>query len=391
MIQNREIQNVSTRWNIRQNVVEKDYVLGWLLAGIAQHPRLSETWIFKGGTCLRKCYYETFRFSEDLDFTVTTPELIDPSFLNEIFIGISSWLEESVGIKLDLSLDSFKTYTNSRGKPSTQGKVGFFGPLSQPTIPKIKIDLTCDELVASSPVERGVVHDYSDWDPSVRVTAYSLEELAAEKLRALAQRCRPRDLYDVVHLYGNPNLAGKQRSIHSLLEQKSGYVGIATPTLAAVQNDENYQSISSSWMSMLGHQLPEPLIPIDVFWNKLPEVFEWLEGRSQPVALHSARLGSDHSEALNPASINFARAGFDMNLLRYCAFNQLKVDLYYQPVNGDEGWRRVEPYSLRRSQNGDLLLYLVNQEGELRSYRLDRILSIRASNIPYAAKFKVEI
>jgi len=29
------------------------------------------SWAFKGGTCLKKCYFETYRFSEDLDFTLT--------------------------------------------------------------------------------------------------------------------------------------------------------------------------------------------------------------------------------------------------------------------------------------------------------------------------------
>ena len=391
MIQIREIQNVSTKWNIRQNVVEKDYALGWLLAGVAHHPNLSEMWIFKGGTCLRKCYYETFRFSEDLDFTVTNLDFIKPDVLIDIFKEISAWLGESIGMHLELTDGSFKTYANSRGNSSTQGKIGFVGPLAQPTTPKVKIDLTCDELVASSPIMRRVVHDYSDWDSSVRVSAYSLEELAAEKLRALSQRCRPRDLYDVVHLYGNPNLAGKESLVHSLLVQKSEYVGISTPTLDSVQNDENYRDISASWNSMLEHQLPEPLIPLDVFWAKLPEVFEWLEGRARSAVLHSARLGPGRSEIMNAASINFARAGFDMNLLRYCGFNRLMVDLYYEAARGEEGWRRVEPYSLRRTQDGDLLLYVVNQEGELRSYRLDRIRSIRASNIPYVPKFKVEI
>ena len=46
--------------------VEKDYVLGWVLAAISVHARLS-TWVFKGGTCLKKCFFETYRFSEDLE------------------------------------------------------------------------------------------------------------------------------------------------------------------------------------------------------------------------------------------------------------------------------------------------------------------------------------
>jgi predicted nucleotidyltransferase component of viral defense system len=57
-------------WNLRDSVVEKDYVLGWLLWGIGSDEVLRDAWVFKGGTCLKKCYIETYRFSEDLDFTV---------------------------------------------------------------------------------------------------------------------------------------------------------------------------------------------------------------------------------------------------------------------------------------------------------------------------------
>ena len=72
-----------------QGVIEKDYVLGWLLAGVAQHEGLSGTWVFKGGTCLRKCYYETFRFSEDLDFTVVNGGPEEPGDLMPIFAEIA--------------------------------------------------------------------------------------------------------------------------------------------------------------------------------------------------------------------------------------------------------------------------------------------------------------
>ncbi|MCC6830839.1 MAG: nucleotidyl transferase AbiEii/AbiGii toxin family protein [Thermoleophilia bacterium] len=70
MISRAEIQDRAREWGLTDEVVEKDYVLGWLLWGIGQDPRLSDHWVFKGGTCLKKCYLETYRFSEDLDFTV---------------------------------------------------------------------------------------------------------------------------------------------------------------------------------------------------------------------------------------------------------------------------------------------------------------------------------
>lgn len=71
VIEKQEISELAREPSLDLHVVEKDYVLGWLLAGIAANPDLSENWVFKGGTGLKKCYLETYRFSEDLDFTVT--------------------------------------------------------------------------------------------------------------------------------------------------------------------------------------------------------------------------------------------------------------------------------------------------------------------------------
>jgi predicted nucleotidyltransferase component of viral defense system len=66
MIDKREILEAASSFSLLPNVVEKDYVLGWILAGINAHEELAESWVFKGGTCLKKCYFETYRFSEDL-------------------------------------------------------------------------------------------------------------------------------------------------------------------------------------------------------------------------------------------------------------------------------------------------------------------------------------
>ncbi|BCH19365.1 nucleotidyl transferase AbiEii/AbiGii toxin family protein [Mesorhizobium sp. L-2-11] len=66
MIEKREILAIAQQTSLTPHVVEKDYVLGWMLAGIYQHEDLVENWVFKGGTCLKKCFFETYRFSEDL-------------------------------------------------------------------------------------------------------------------------------------------------------------------------------------------------------------------------------------------------------------------------------------------------------------------------------------
>lgn len=70
MITRGDLDERVREWGLLDTTVEKDFVLGWTLWGIGSDAKLSNTWIFKGGTCLKKCYIETFRFSEDLDFTV---------------------------------------------------------------------------------------------------------------------------------------------------------------------------------------------------------------------------------------------------------------------------------------------------------------------------------
>ena len=64
------IEAVDPNVGVRDQQIEKDYILSWILKGIAQHEQLSKVIVFKGGTVLKKIYFEDYRFSEDLDFTL---------------------------------------------------------------------------------------------------------------------------------------------------------------------------------------------------------------------------------------------------------------------------------------------------------------------------------
>jgi len=94
MIDRQEILEFAGEVGLDPNVVEKDYVLGWMLAGISQNPRTRDSWIFKGGTCLKKCYFETYRFSEDLDFTLLDGSHLDEAFLRAAFTEIAQWVHQ---------------------------------------------------------------------------------------------------------------------------------------------------------------------------------------------------------------------------------------------------------------------------------------------------------
>ena len=89
MIKKIEILTKAKELNLKPDIVEKDYVLNWILAGIAADPVLSKSQIFKGGTCLKKCFFENYRFSEDLDFTLTDQETLNSEFLAAQFNQIA--------------------------------------------------------------------------------------------------------------------------------------------------------------------------------------------------------------------------------------------------------------------------------------------------------------
>ena len=64
MIPKQEVMALAAELQLQAHIVEKDYALGWFLAGIAAHPVIGSRWVFKGGACLKKCYFETIHRRE---------------------------------------------------------------------------------------------------------------------------------------------------------------------------------------------------------------------------------------------------------------------------------------------------------------------------------------
>ncbi|WP_108424570.1 nucleotidyl transferase AbiEii/AbiGii toxin family protein [Flagellimonas amoyensis] len=67
MILQKEIILRSEEWKVPPDTEDKDYVLGHFLSVFFE--AYKDHLVFKGGTCLRKCYIDNYCFSEDLDFT----------------------------------------------------------------------------------------------------------------------------------------------------------------------------------------------------------------------------------------------------------------------------------------------------------------------------------
>ena len=195
---------MAVEYNLPANLIEKDYVLSWLLAGIFNSVNLNKKWIFKGGTCLKKCYFDEYRFSEDLDFTIVDSKHMDVDFLLTEFVKISAWIYEESGIEVPIDMIKFEQYENLRGNISIEGKIAYKGPmLRKGSNATIKLDLTNDEILVRKPDTRSIYHHYSDVVACNKnpIYTYCIEEIMAEKLRALVERMRPRDLFDIINIH----------------------------------------------------------------------------------------------------------------------------------------------------------------------------------------------
>jgi predicted nucleotidyltransferase component of viral defense system len=390
LIDKREVMEFSREFGLNANVVEKDYVIGWLLAGISNHPQLASSWVFKGGTCLRKCYFETYRFSEDLDFTVTNPDDFNVEFLVNAFHEITELLYETTGIEIPKDTIRFEVYENPRGGISAEGRIGYHGPMQRRGDPaRIKLDLTVDEVLVLDSAIREVHHPYSD-RPSdgIQIQCYCFEEVFAEKIRALAERERPRDLYDVVHLYRHDELRPDRALVLSTLKKKCMFKGLSEPTMGALENRPERAELESECENMLAHQLPV-LPPFEQFWQELPGVFEWLYGRVERVVRAAIpMMGRAVDETWRPPAMGQAwHTETPLEVIRFAAANRLCVDLAYQGTR-----RLIQPYSLRRTREGNLLLFAIrHQTGEDRSYRVDRIQGAEVTKEPFTPKYVVEL
>jgi predicted nucleotidyltransferase component of viral defense system len=393
LIDKREILDTAIRVNLTPHVVEKDYVLGWMLAGIYAHEELAETWLFKGGTCLKKCFFETYRFSEDLDFTLLDGGHLDGTFLKRVFSEVGQWVYDQTGIEVPVDKQEFELYQNPRGTVSGQGKLNYCGPVSsRHGLPRIKLDLTVDERVVLPPVRVPIFHPYSDAPAEgIEVLAYDYMEAFAEKFRALAERTRPRDLYDVVNLYRNTEARPEPIPFLAVLKEKCAFKGIEVPRFADLEPHRG--ELEVGWAHMLSHQLP-PLLPIQSFWDALPEIFAWLNGAvvSAPLPAHPLGTGGTLIRERTIQVAMGAPGQSHIETIRFAAANRLIVELDYRDQSGNRSTRAIEAYSLRCSQAGDILLMSVRAaDGQPRSYRLDGILGIALTQRTFVPRYPIEL
>ncbi len=278
MIKKDELLKIQKAYGLPLNTIEKDYVLSLLIWSISQNRNLQNDWVFKGGTCLKKCYFGDYRFSEDLDYTLVPSASVEIRHIQEQLVECFDDIFEHFGVRIEKSNLTISAFPDKEGL-FIQIKVPYQGPLMMSgSLPKIKLDLSKEEILVLNHIKLPLIHNYSDkLVCSTNVSCYSLYEIFAEKMRALVQRTRPRDLYDVIHL---SDLFYKQKldanTFQIVLVKKFENKGLKYPDSLYSISDEAFMETAADWDIMLRHQV-QNLVGMDIYLERFNKLLQELK------------------------------------------------------------------------------------------------------------------
>lgn len=262
MILQKEIVTIAVSKGVVKSTIDKDWALGHFVDAIFSVPELRNNLVFKGGTCLKKCYLPDYRFSEDLDFTSTNASFkLTQSHLDEI----CRFLKERVGMLT--FIESLRNLIYKDHPVGFEAIIKFWGadhPRGETPPPperwqtKIKIEIILYELMIFPIQKKDVIHQYSDTltDNAKQISCYAIDEILAEKMRSLVQRSytAPRDLFDLWSLSNH----FKDIDLNTLREafiKKMEYKGHQFTGIEQLLNPGNDKKLNIAWKNSLGYQL----------------------------------------------------------------------------------------------------------------------------------------
>lgn len=253
------IRNVAQTQKIQQFIVEKDYAISYLLAAMVCTPGLSENLVLKGGTALKKLYFPEYRFSEDLDFSTRVIGPI-PNIGNLMETAIRRMAEDlNERGPFQASLEPLVLHLPHPGDQKAYTvRVQF--PEQRRALCRLKVEITVDEPVLLPAEVRPILHGFPE-EIHASVPGYALQEITAEKLRALLQSKEKlqlrgwgasrvcRDYYDLWHLLQHPGVISTD--LIPLLDQKCAVRKVAYADPREFIADDLLAVASSEWQQQL--------------------------------------------------------------------------------------------------------------------------------------------
>ncbi len=179
-------ENYVEQWRIQApwqaiSMVEQDLVISRALIELYNQPIVNKSLAFRGGTALHKLHLSSAaRYSEDIDFVQIRAEPIGVT-LNSIRKALDHWLGEPKRKLTERSAKLIYNYQSVDNIPA-----------------KLKVEINTTEHFNAMPIKEMVYSVNSEWfQGKTTIYTYELDELIATKLRALYQRRKGRDLFDL--------------------------------------------------------------------------------------------------------------------------------------------------------------------------------------------------
>jgi predicted nucleotidyltransferase component of viral defense system len=162
-------------------MIEQDLIISRALVELFNQPLVKTSLVFRGGTALNKLYIQPpARYSEDIDLVQIKAEPIG-KVINAIRMALDSWLGEPKRKLTERSAKLIYRYSSIDGSSA-----------------KLKIEINTTEHFNVQPLHTTKYSVNSEWfEGSTNIVTYQLEELMGTKLRALYQRRKGRDLFDL--------------------------------------------------------------------------------------------------------------------------------------------------------------------------------------------------
>lgn len=266
-------------------LIEQDYVLAWMLAGIAAIPELRKLLIFKGGTALKKAYFGKYRYSQDLDFTIieSLPEDEELEALMQEACKQAMQLQKEYDYPVIISC---KRYAEKMPHPHNQKAFTISAQYEwhrEPAV-RVMVEMTTQEKPILPPVEKAIIHEDYGEKLEASLMTYRLEEIIAEKVRAILQfaaklhergwgRSRARDYYDLRRIFKDYREHIEVSLLPDTVSQKCAFKDVVFSGPADLFSPPLMQNLDEAWLRWLKPFVPD-LQPQNVVVAELREELE---------------------------------------------------------------------------------------------------------------------
>ena len=226
------VNELATRLEIkRRDLIEKDIILHFVLHDLSRDKFFSANFVFKGGTCLIKCYYGYARFSEDIDFTWRKQDNFEGKSQKKIREILSKTIDRTSSIFEKIAAErgfTFKTEKANRrfielggSDKSCTFKIWYQSEvLNRKSFFKVQINFVehlcfpfekrSAKSLLSKPSDEldSLFPEFSQYAKAVSVFTYDIKDIVAEKVRALLTRrgTKARDFVDIYLIHKNYDL-----------------------------------------------------------------------------------------------------------------------------------------------------------------------------------------